>query len=84
MELAANMVADPDKLTASPVMFLFSGAEEPLCQVATLATDCLWSTVLGPDLTCHYCAAGICQDSHLMYVTKLCSGMLWMNHAGNV
>jgi hypothetical protein len=34
MELASNLVAGgPDSLPASPVMFLFSGAEEPLCQV---------------------------------------------------
>jgi hypothetical protein len=34
MELASNLVAGgPNKLPAMPVMFLFSGAEEPLCQV---------------------------------------------------
>lgn len=35
MELASNLVAaGPNSLPASPVMFLFSGAEEPLCQVS--------------------------------------------------
>lgn len=34
MEYATNLVADPTRLPASPVMFLFSGAEEPLCQVS--------------------------------------------------
>jgi hypothetical protein len=34
LELAANLIATPaDQLPDSPVMFLFSGAEEPLCQV---------------------------------------------------
>lgn len=34
LELAHNLVAAPaDRLPSVPVMFLFSGAEEPLCQV---------------------------------------------------
>eukprot|EP00878_Enallax_costatus_P041812 GHUV01048704.1.p1 GENE.GHUV01048704.1~~GHUV01048704.1.p1 ORF type:complete len:135 (+),score=14.48 GHUV01048704.1:1228-1632(+) len=39
MELASNLVADPERLPASPVMFLFSGAEEPLCQVCCTAVE---------------------------------------------
>jgi Zn-dependent M28 family amino/carboxypeptidase len=34
LELAHNLVATPaEQLPPVPVMFLFSGAEEPLCQV---------------------------------------------------
>lgn len=37
LELASNLVASPlESLPAGPVMFLFSGAEEPLCQVGRL------------------------------------------------
>lgn len=32
MELASNLVAAPEAFPSSPVMLLFSGAEEPLCQ----------------------------------------------------
>lgn len=36
LELAHNLMATPaDQLPPVPVMFLFSGAEEPLCQVST-------------------------------------------------
>ena len=35
IELAHNLLATPaEQLPAAPVMFLFSGAEEPLCQVS--------------------------------------------------
>ncbi len=36
LELAHNLLATPaEQLPPVPVMFLFSGAEEPLCQVST-------------------------------------------------
>jgi hypothetical protein len=36
LELAHNLLATPaEQLPRVPVMFLFSGAEEPLCQVNT-------------------------------------------------
>lgn len=43
MELASNLVAAPDAFPSSPVMLLFSGAEEPLCQArfwVTLLAGC--------------------------------------------
>lgn len=41
LELAHNLVATPaDRLPSVPVMFLFSGAEEPLCQVCDRSLLC--------------------------------------------
>ncbi len=42
LELASNLVAK-EQLPAAPVLFFFSGGEEPLCQVIGLAEPCTYT-----------------------------------------